>query len=235
MTRLWKKLPVGFRNFVHKSIHRFNSLNILLRAFGFRHYLTVRRISKAKSPRFLRLGESRHFSGWISSNYQVLTWNFIDATKDYGEELFQYIFADNVIEHLDRKGGVKLALRAFDALSPGGVLRIATPDLRSLAEKYLIGANADVQQFSKDLAQHNLDILDSTDLLRITFSAFGHHKGHIYDFESIKLLLESVGFTKVQRFAPGDSLIPELQRIESRMNLSDNWSQMAVEATKPIK
>jgi predicted SAM-dependent methyltransferase len=200
---------------------------------SFRHNLTVLKIKSSKRPVWLCLGESRNFDGWLSTNYQVLAENFLDATKYFGSECCEKIFADNVIEHLDRKSGTLLVERAYDALSSGGVLRITTPDLNSIVVKYLEGAQEDVQQIADDLIEHNLDIQLPSDLLRITYTAFGHHKGIIYDFESLKSLLESTGFAKVTKFAPSLSSTPTLTNLESRVGKSDAWSQMSIEATKP--
>lgn len=233
MRKLWKKLPKEFRDFIHKILHRINSSRILLLVFSFRHRLSVIKISSLKSPVRICIGESRVLNGWLSTNYQILAKNFLDATKYYGSNCCDNIFADNVIEHLDRESGALLIARAYDALSPGGVLRITTPDLKSIVLKYLEGSPEDVLQTAEDLAEHNLDIRTPSDLLRITYAAFGHHKGMIYDFDSLKLLLESAGFTHVTKFAPGISSTPTLANLESRVGKSDAWSQMAVEATKP--
>jgi predicted SAM-dependent methyltransferase len=232
MYQLWKKLPKKFRNFVHKILHRINSSRILLRVVFFRHHLSVLKIKSLKGPVRLCLGESRDLDGWLSTNYQFFAKNFLDATKYYGSECCENIFADNVLEHLDRESGGLLVARAYDALSLGGVLRITTPDLNSIAVKYLEGAPEDVQQIAEDLVEHNLDIRLPSDLLRITYTAFGHHKGIIYDFKSLKFLLESVGFSNVTKFAPGLSSTPTLTNLESRVGKSDAWSQMAIEATK---
>ena len=233
MRLLWKKLPIRFRNYIHKKIHRFNSSSILLYLFFIRHYLTAYKIKNSVLPVRLRIGESRTFSGWLSTNYQVITKNFLDATKFYGSECCEVIFADNVIEHLDRRSGELLVKNAYDALISGGILRITTPDLQSIVSKYLEGSADEVKQLAFDLKDHNLDIQRPSDLLRITFSAFGHHKGIIYDFNSLNELLESVGFFGAQKYPPGLSSTPNLCNLETRVGKSDVWSQMAIEVMKP--
>jgi predicted SAM-dependent methyltransferase len=231
--KFWKKLPIGVRSNFHKWLHRFNSAPILLRISAFRHYRTVGLIRSSANPVQLRIGESHSFPGWISTNFQVITKNFLDATKFYGRESCSAIFADNVIEHLDRNSGELLVTNAYEALVTGGILRITTPDLHSIVMKYVEGSTQDVRQFASDLKGHGLDIEIPSDLLRVTFSAFGHHKGIIYDFNSLKVLLESVGFSKVSKFSPGVSSSANLSNLETRVGESDMWSQMAVEATKP--
>jgi len=233
--RFWKRLPIGFRNSCHRKIHRFNSFPILLRISSFRHYRTTKLIMTSAAPVQLRIGESHNFPDWISTNYQVLSKKFLDATKFYGRECCSSIFADNVIEHLGRGPGGLLVKNAYEALIPGGILRITTPDLHSIAMKYTDGSTKYVEQFALDLKEHQLDIQSPSDLLRITFSAFGHHKGIIYDYDSLKILLESAGFCKVLKYSPGTSSSANLSNLETRVSESDMWSQMAVEATKPFR
>ena len=234
MRTLWKLMPIKFRNLTHFVFHRINSSRILLRLFSFRHSLTVRTLRNQNRPINLRIGESRFFSGWLSTNYQVFARHYLDATKDYGNAFCKYIFADNVIEHLDRDKGHLLLQRAFTALQPGGVIRIATPDLGQIATKYVNRDFVALRDFQKDLSNHQLSIQDFPDLLRVTFTAFGHHKGFIYDRETLDALLEQVGFVRVKHHQPGESDRLELRDLESRTGSSDLWSQMAVEAEKPL-
>ncbi len=235
LLKLWKKLPLELRGYIHLLLHRFNSSKHLIRLFSFRHQLTVRKLSSSKAPVHLRIGESRKFEGWTSTNYQILTRHFIDATKSYGINVCEFIFADNVIEHLEYSDGERLIEQAFKALIPGGVLRLTTPDLETIAERYLTRSQSDLAQFAEDLRDHNVNVFSGPDLLRITFTSFGHHKGFIYDFQTLGDLLSSKGFCDVVKHAPGESRNPSLRGLETRVKPSDMWSQMAVEATKPIK
>ena len=200
---------------------------------SFRNVMTRRAMRHRSRPINLRLGESRHFQGWLSTNYQVFTRHYLDATKTYGQGLCQYIFADNVIEHLDKENGFLLLNRAFEALRSGGVIRVTTPDLEQITKKYLDRDLKALNDFQNDLSNHRLDIQEFPDLLRITFTAFGHHKGFIYDKATLKALLEKIGFVNVSFHLPGQSDRIELQGLESRTGSSDMWSQMAIEAEKP--
>jgi predicted SAM-dependent methyltransferase len=230
---IWKKLPFPLRTLVHRIVHRFNSSQVLLRLISVRHQLTVKKLKRASTPAYLRIGESRKFTGWISTNYQVITSHFLDATKPYGSGKCRYIFADNVVEHLDFCAGEKLIECAWEALIPGGILRLTTPDLESIARKYLMRSQKDVTQFAVDLVEHGFEIRSAPDLLRITFTKFGHEKGFIYDFQTLENLLKAKGFIEIKKFLPGESEDPNLRNLESRVKPSDMWSQMAVEARKP--
>ena len=234
MYMIWKRLPVKYRNAFHLILHRFNSSYLLLKMSHFRHNVTVRKLKKMTNPVNLRLGESRQFEGWVSTNYQVITRHFLDATRLYGEEVCEYIFADNVIEHIDRSAGAKLFESSFRALTPGGILRLATPDLEEISKRYLTRLSIDLNDFAKDMEPHGLEVKAHPDLLRVTFTSFGHEKGFIYDFPTLKAQLEKAGFQSVTKFQPRKSLTPALMDLETRVGKSDSWSQMAIEATKPI-
>ena len=233
MKRIWKKLPFVVRSRVHRLLHRFNSFGLFIRLISFRHQLAVKEMKRSPIPVYLRIGESRKFTGWISTNYQVITSHFLNATKPYGSGVCKYVFADNVIEHLDFSAGEKLIECAWEALIPGGILRLTTPDLDSIARKYLKGSQEDVTQFAEDLVEHGFEIRSAPDLLRITFTKFGHEKGFIYDFQTLENLLKAKGFIEIKRFLPGESDEPHLRNLETRVGKSDMWSQMAVEALKP--
>lgn len=112
-------------------------------------------------------------------------------------------------------------------------MRLATPDLEEISKRYLSRSQKDLEDFSRDLKQHNLEIHAHPDLLRITFTAFGHDKGFIYDFSTLKAQLEKVGFGAVAKFCPSESLTPDLMNLETRVGDSDCWSQMALEVIKP--
>jgi len=200
---------------------------------SFRHQLTARRISSHGGALKLRVGESRKFKGWLSSNYQVFTRNFLDATKPFGNGICAYIFADNVIEHLSYDKGEYLIRNCYSALKPGGMIRITTPNLGEIVHRYMNKSENDLIDFSRDLESHRLEVKTFPDLLRTTFTAFGHHKGFIYDQETLTKLLEECGFREVSFHRPCESLNPDLRNLESRSSSSDLWSQMAIEAKKP--
>ena len=231
--KIWQLLPIRFRNLIHFFIHRVNSSSVLLTLLLLRHKITVGNFKRALPSPWLRLGESRTFNGWVSTNYQVFTRHFLNATRFYGEEIFEYIYADNVIEHLELKQGRLLIENAYLALKPGGVLRLTTPDLGQVVDRYQLGNQEDLIQFADDMLGHGVSVTHFPDLLRVTFTAFGHHKGYIYDESTLANLLIECGFQDIVKYRPGDSAILVFQNLESRNGKSDMWSQMAIEAKKP--
>lgn len=229
----WKRIPMGIRGKFHLLLHRFNSNRFLLSLFHFRHIRTKRRLTRFEEPVKLRIGESRRFVDWHSTNFQLLAPHFLNATRNYGKNVCRFIFADNVIEHLDYDSGRLLLEKAFSALIHDGILRLTTPDLRQIVSRYLLASPEDLMDFAHDLREHEQSVISFPDFLRVTFTSFGHDKGFIYDFETLRAVLKNVGFVEVKKFLPGESDEPHLRNLETRVGKSDIWSQMAVEARKP--
>ena len=79
--------------------------------------------------------------GWLHTDLEPKRPNIIrlDATKQFPfpDESLDFIAAEHVIEHMGYPHGQKLLRQCWRTLRPGGVVRIATPHLRRLAEMYL--------------------------------------------------------------------------------------------------
>ena len=203
--KLWKKIPISYRNKCHRLLQIINSSRILLTIFYFRHYLTRISISR-NSCKNLRIGESLKYSNWVSTNYQVFTKNFIDATRTFSSpNNFRYIIADNVIEHLSLLGGEKMLSNMYEALQFGGKIRITTPDLESICNVYTKADSNFLIDYARDLENHGLEIRYFPDILKSTFNAFGHHKGYIYDFKLLSDIMIRLGFGNIQKFQAGQS------------------------------
>jgi predicted SAM-dependent methyltransferase len=233
MYKYWRKLPLNTRNNFHLIIHRINSFNFLLKITYFRHFITCIYLACSSQSK-IRIGESKKIAGWVSTNYQVFAIYFLDATRNlYFVKDLQYIVADNVIEHLSLDQGQSMLENMFKSLRKGGKIRIATPDLRSISSVYLKRNESMLSDYKKNLQNHNLKIEYFPDLLRTTYNAFGHHKGYIYDFETLEIILVKIGFREVELFRPGLSNDFNLSSLENRCSTSDLWSQMCIEAIKP--
>lgn len=235
LIRFYKKVPLRYRDKLNFVRHRVNSNKALLMiSSGVRHKLTLRFLSQANEPFKLRLGESRKFEGWVSTNYQTFSPRLLDATRPFRVDPgAAYIVIDNVIEHLSLRDGISMLENILDCLNPGGVLRIATPDLRSIAAMYLNPNPEEIENFKKDFSPHSISIHYPADLLKATFNHFGHQTGYIYDKEILTSILSEIGYIDIKQYRPGESDNVVLRNIESRTGLSDRWGQLCIEAMKP--
>ncbi len=194
----------------------------------------MRHLSHEKQPFQLRLGESRKFEGWVSTNYQVFCRHLLDATKPFAVRPgANYIVIDNVIEHLPLSKGVLMLENIYDCLNPGGILRLATPDLCAIASMYLKPNYVEIENFKNDFKPHGIDIRYPADLLKATFNHFGHQTGYVYDLNILTSILVNLGYVNIKKYLPGESDIPALENIEHRVGLSDRWGQLCIQAMKP--
>jgi predicted SAM-dependent methyltransferase len=230
----YKKLPLDLRTRIHHIYDAVNGNQTLIALVSpIRQKRTLKKISMCKSPRKLIVGESYPCDGWIITNYQVFAGNFLDVTKRFADSnSISNIYADNVIEHLDFDSAQLFMQNAYDAMLPGGSIRLATPDCFAIASAYIDQDQQKVKQVAIDLRQHNLKIDEPIDLLHVTFSAFGHHLGRIHDENTLTSLLMNAGFSNIERHLTSRSNNPIFQNLEKRFGSSLDWSQLCLEARK---
>ncbi|TAJ87544.1 methyltransferase domain-containing protein [Reyranella sp.] len=105
------------------------------------------------------------------------------------------IYSSHMMEHLDRSEARAFLAECLRVLRPGGVLRLAVPDLRNNVRLYLEDNDADA------FVDYLLFDLDKPRglrqrLNRLVTGGRGHH--WIYDRQSLTKLVEKAGFADVQ-------------------------------------
>ncbi|MHB8219927.1 MAG: class I SAM-dependent methyltransferase [Acidimicrobiales bacterium] len=132
-----------------------------------------------------------------------------------------FIYSEHVFEHLSLSDGRRLFRDCRRALTPGGVLRVAMPDLRYLIDRYL-GDWRD-QEWLQD--PYYKDAVDSpANMLNTALRTWGHV--YVYDLPELTLRLKAAGFSVVEAQRWGTSAHSELQGLERRPD-----SQLVVEAS----
>ena len=119
-------------------------------------------------------------------DYDHLDSNDIWLT-DYRNESVDIIYSSHFIEYFDREEVVPLLLRWKDVLKPNGVMRLAVPDFEVYANlyssgKYPLGYFLGVLYGKMPLGDETI-----------------YHKT-VYDFDSIKTLLENTGMREVKKY-----------------------------------
>lgn len=140
--------------------------------------------------------------------------------------VFAYAFGEHVIEHLLESTGHELLSELHRVLRPGGVLRLATPDLVKLIAVYE-DRNPEVDratyaryldEITGKRHEHACQILN--DDLRL----WGHL--YVYDEEDLSAKLREAGFASVSRVEPGSSSHSALRDLESHQG--PEWLNRAV-------
>ena len=193
---------------------------------------TRRALADAPRPLRLEIGGLAPRPGWVVTNVNAVTRNFLDATSTWPLEdgSVSHVYSDNVIEHVPLEAGRVLFAEAYRCLQPGGVIRFVTPDLRGHVERYLAGTAPKGDPEAAVYEQYGLTVDHPLDWVRIPIASFGHHEGYVYDFETLASELERVGFHHVVRTELGASDHPELDGLDQRAD--EGGAQMAVEATR---
>jgi predicted SAM-dependent methyltransferase len=211
-----------------------SALNLLYRPFGrvrFRRALDSR-----PDANCLEFGAwSSRREDWIVTDISWRCPNFLDVSKPWpvDNNRFDFVFSDNVIEHL-RLDQARFAFReSFRVLRPGGRIRFVTPDIGSLVEVYL--SPPDMRRdLADELMGDGYMIEHPVDLLRFAFQDDGHSQGYLWDRESIAAELSAAGFADVEFCLPGNSEYEQFRGIDSRTVTPLARSMLAVEASKPL-
>lgn len=152
----------------------------------------------------------------------------------------EVVVASHVLEHLNFFEELPVVLGEIHrVLAPGGLLRLAVPDLELLAKAYQsrdFSKLASTQRELKAYVGYAFEELPPA--IQFSVIAFGNNSGDPFytghwfcgDFESIRWVLTRAGFTDVQRVAEKESRHPKLL---SRYADTEAPEQVIVEAVKP--
>lgn len=171
--------------------------------------------------------------GWINTDivWQADAYLDIIAPWPVPDGSVDVVYADNVIEHVTLEQGREVFRHAFDALRPGGVFRLATPDVEAVARQYL--ENGELARAGMERnRERGKNFVHPVELIRETFVGAKHYLGFCYDFASISAEMGKVGFT-VERVPAGKSEHPELVGLEVRMHPAEQATALIVEGRKP--
>lgn len=171
-------------------------------------------------------------SGWLNTDYDaaVRPEMVLDISKKlpFNDGEFDFIFNEHVIEHISQKEGYNFMKECLRILVPGGVLRIATPDIERIA------------YFETDnyrLFQKHRGWGDGTKGCGLKAIIFNHGHQYVYSKTAMDSMLYGVGFTNIKFHDVGQSDHPELRGVEGHHGaIGDEFNRLetfCVEAQKP--
>lgn len=156
-----------------------------------------------------------------------------DATKriPLAEQQFQTVYHSHFLEHVNPVEGYNVLVECFRILKPGGTLRILVPDLEFWVDAYY-NKKQEFLNWYKDKWLGD-SVLTKTSA-QIFMGALHNHEHKMgYDFETLKHILESIGFNNVVRTEYGVSNIPEIDFLECPDDPKRPES-LCVECTRPL-
>lgn len=166
----------------------------------------------------LQLGAAgRHIAGWLNTDIEPMAKGivFVDGRKPFPFEdaTFNYVFCEHFIEHLERDDGVSCMKEIHRCLKPGGVFRVATPDLSKFLG--LFAADLDVAQ-ERYLEQFrdllSLDGITPCRALNLVMHSWGHR--YLYTREELSAALLQAGFSAIRSVEVGESGDEALRNLE---------------------
>ena len=158
--------------------------------------------------------------GWIDTDYTWRAEHCLDVTRPWPVPAgsIDFVYADQVIEHFPLHVGRAVLRNAFEAMAPGGRIRLATPDVERTARLYLAGGSTAAGHLARH-RRRGYSAEHPVDLLRVTFCENGHE--FCFDEASLTAELEGAGFTDIRRHEVGESDVPDFRQLESRADATE--------------
>lgn len=189
-------------------------------------------LSRTGGPRGLNLGcGGNTIPGWVNIDADLphhvdILWNLCDGLPFIPDSSFDFIYSEHFLEHIDRKSALNLMSECRRVLKPGGVVRIAMPDLDEVLRAYRDGDKH--PSVNESFAEEFGGVFHTRgELLNIAMRAWGHT--YLYNVEDAILLLQAAGLSDVKSAPHLQSEHPLLANRETRPQYQ---SSLIVEGTK---
>lgn len=159
---------------------------------------------------------------------------FADASLDR-------IFAEHLIEHLDYRPGLSFLRESRRVLRAGGIIRLATPDLRQISRLMLDDLDETQEAYVRLINGWFGQDPESTDpTFAVNSSFYGHGHRFLYTAEVLRASLEVAGFESIEFNQPLVSRHQDLVGLETHGRILgderlNTYECMVLEATVPFQ
>jgi predicted SAM-dependent methyltransferase len=196
-----------------------NSISLLLSKIPLLPYIMRRlRLINEAQYQYVQYAKNNHIS-------------YGDATRRLciPDESAEVLYSSHMIEHLDKDEADKFINEVYRVLKPGGVIRIAVPDIKKQVDRYYELGDADAFIGGLHCCMPNPKSL--SERLRLFMVGSRNHLW-MYDGSSLCRRLEMHGFVSVEIMPAGKTKIfrPEPLDLYER-----NVESVYVEAERPAK
>lgn len=192
---------------------------LLFYPYVLRHYL-----SPLRKLRRLHVGCGKNcFDNWINADIHPKSdlIVFLQKRLPFSQNSLDRIYSEHVIEHVPYPVGVFFFREAYRTLTPGGVLRVAMPDLDDLVDGY----RTNWRRFDWVNWPEYRFIKTRAEMMNIGFRWWDHQ--HLYNREELERALREAGFSKISFEKNGFSRFSDLVGLETRLD-----SKLIAEAVK---
>jgi SAM-dependent methyltransferase len=142
------------------------------------------------------------YAAYRSGSFRSLHYLDVGRRFRFEDDTFEAVYASHLLEHLDRAAAERCLTEVYRVLRPGGVVRIAVPDLDAVVGHY---DPSDPDAFLAGLYDAHSGRRSRTSLHR-----------WMYNPRSLEALLQRAGFDDVQRCEYQQGRCPDVEQIETR-------------------
>lgn len=182
--------------------------------------------------------------GWINSDMEPDIANgviYLDVTEPlpFPDGSLQYVYSEHVLEHVSLETTFAHFTECYRALRPGGVIRVAMPDLQFLLDYFKGKELTTVQQSLLERTVEKFHPVVTVNSPALLLNDFLRRWGHqvIYDRQLLTDLLKRVGFDPVVSCELQESTHADLTNMEHHGTaIGDAYNRlqtMVLEATRP--
>lgn len=171
-------------------------------------------------------------------NSKMYNWpahvRYVDLLKPlpFANNSVDAVYASHVWEHLYRKDAERATRQILRILKPGGILRLAVPNLEHYCRVYLseLGSAEAATRLNENLLLRPTFRPTGLKAFYAVFADFHSHK-FMYDPPNLCALLEATGFIEVSKMECLESRISEIAEVERSGRVSPT-AGFAVEGVK---
>jgi predicted SAM-dependent methyltransferase len=212
-------------------------LSCISRCFGhLDRRIAARYLARSNAPK-LQIGcGTNGLPGWLNTDYfPVLSPDImhLDARRPFpfGEETFNYVFSEHVIEHITYLDGLRMLAECYRVLKPFGKIRISTPDLAFLVD--LVRPDKSELQCAY-IKWAGAPEGNETFVINNFVRDWGHT--FIYDEKTLRGAMTHAGFVKITKCDLRRSKDPALRDLENETRMPAGFLQLeslTLEGCKP--
>jgi predicted SAM-dependent methyltransferase len=183
--------------------------------------------------------------GWLGTDLRPRHRDVLqmDATQPFPfpDDSLDYVHAEHLIEHISYKRGQRTLAECRRVLKPGGVIRLATPDLARLVAIYRGDAGPEGDHYlswAYNAFMRKTPHVHPAFLLNHNLRAWGHT--FVYDAEVLRMALQDAGLVDIEQCALGESRHERLRGVERHhakgkeaRERAVRFETMVFEATNP--
>lgn len=157
--------------------------------------------------------------GWLGTDLRPRHRDVLqmDATEPFPfpDHCLDFVHAEHLIEHISYQQGQRTLAECRRVLKPGGVVRLATPDLALLVAIYRGDAGPEGDHYLRwayNAFLRKAPHVHPAFLLNHNLRAWGHT--FVYDAEVLRMALEDAGFVDIEQCRLGESRHEQLRGVE---------------------